>query len=385
MPEYGVSKKTHNSTKTKMSNDDEEAQSTNTYAHAAIKADHENDDRSLDGMEVEDWLIKQHHQQAKISDSSPQEALKRPKEEDVPAGSLRERLNGKKQGDEIKLQEEEKPLKVGDVGTVVDLPPPTTEIFTSETEEHSLRGGTAILNAEVTTLASYLDVFVAEMIPHQDNQVLVIEGVKAIGSRRRRVFLCLGGLLVVSLVAVAAARMITGIPTSSRSSALSGDAGENVVSNTTTLGSPTRMSGGGNLSLTLGDAVSSSPGGILSFAAANGAIDIFQKFISRTDKNFTYFSSSKMAKILGGISMSFIQKSLSREWSGHVVSDFAGRFLLLLSLVPKHFHLQYKHFRLHKTPLLSFLALNLPLLREWCHTRTCTTGWYYVLLQIIPY
>jgi hypothetical protein len=58
------------------------------------------------------------------------------------------------------------------------------------------------------------------------------------------------------------------------------------------------------------------------FASQNGALAFFQKWISRTDKNFTYFSAIKKANTLGGIGLSLIQKTLSPGWNDHVVSRF---------------------------------------------------------------
>jgi hypothetical protein len=299
-----------------MSRDDEEAQPTNACAHAASiehDEDDDDDDCSFNGMEVEDWLIKQ---QAKTPDGWDQEALKR-SEAKVAEESLHDdALVNERKGDGkgiLPQEERKRPSTVGNAPTIVELPPATETLVLDPT---------VIFDAEAKTLASYENFVVAEMSPH-DEQVLVIEGVKTMHPRRKRILMVLGVLAVATLVA-GAAGTISKIFLSSRSATSGGET--SLVANTTATTMPpvsTIISRGGNLSLTIGEAWGSlAPGGLETFAAQNGALDYFQKWISRTDRNFTYFSASKKANTLGGIGLSLIQKALSPLWNGHVVRTF---------------------------------------------------------------
>jgi hypothetical protein len=294
----------------KMNRDDEEAQVTKASGHAASEVhDDDDSDGSFDGMEVEDWLIKQ---QAKTQGSSHQETLKRPNA-DVSEGCLGDSSVSvnRKHSKEISRQGPTMSSTVEGEGTFADLP--TTE---------TTMDPAVILDAEAKTLESYQNFVVAEVSLHND-QVLVIEGVKTMDPRRKRIFMFLGVLFVGSVIAIAAGT-ITNVFTSSSSSALAGGGGgETLAPNTTTIAPVTTItSRGGNLSVTIGDAWTSfSPGGIENFAVVNGALDVFQKLVTQTDKNFTFFSASKQADVMGGVGMVLISKALSPMYNGHVVSN----------------------------------------------------------------
>jgi type II secretory pathway pseudopilin PulG len=299
---------------TEMNHDDVEAQLSHQASGHAPTIEHDDDDDcSFDGMEVEDWLIKQ---QAKKTDGWDQEALKR-SEANATDECLRSitSSNGGKRSKGISPQEEQKMTSMASDKTectIAELPPPSGTLTRTETLDP-----TVILDAEANTLASYENFVVAEVSPHSD-QVLVVEGVKTMDPRRRRIFTLLGTLVVAAFLAIAAG-LITNVFTSSSSSLTLAAGG---AENMTTAAVPnTITSRGGNLSVTIGDVWASfSPGGIENFIVVNGALDVFQKLVSQTDKTFTFFSASKQADVMGGIGVALITKGLSRMYNGHVVS-----------------------------------------------------------------
>jgi hypothetical protein len=301
-----------------MTLDDEEAQPTKANAHAASieRHDDDEDDCSIDGMEVEDWLIKQH---AKTPDGLHQ-AHKRPEATATDECLIDDILAyGRKQSKGISPQEQKTTSTAADEeeGTIVELPPPAGSLTRTEALDP-----TVILDAEAKTLSSCENFVVAEVSLH-NNQLLVIEGVKTMDPRHKRIYLLLGTLVVSALIAVSAGTVSKRF-LSSRSAVGGGEM--TLASNTTATAmppAPTILSGGGNLSLTIGEAWGTiAQSGLESFASQNGALAFFQKWISRTDKNFTFFSASKKANTLGGIGLSLIQKTLSPGWNGHVVSRF---------------------------------------------------------------
>ena len=81
------------------------------------------------------------------------------------------------------------------------------------------------------------------------------------------------------------------------------------------------ISRGGNLSLMIGDAWSpTAPGALESFAINNGALDLFKKVLTQSDKNYTFFSVDNQADLMGGVDIQVITKSLSPMYNGQVVS-----------------------------------------------------------------
>jgi hypothetical protein len=304
---------------------------THTDAHAAIKADHENDERSFDGMEVEDWLMKQHAKTPdttcsddQLEDEEGAEAIllgrAKPGASDWSCLLVHDdtKANGKEQTSSVYPKEEE--TMTSTVGAVVptsvDVSRPPASVLPITRRTELLLSPGVILDAESTALASYHNFVVAEMSPHEDDQALVIEGVKTVDPRRRRILILLFTLFVAFFVAVAPFMITRAITSSNISPA--GDGGEPQDPQNMTASITSR---GGNLSVTIGDAWTSfSPGGIENFIVLNGALDLFQKLVSQTDKTFTFFSASKQADVMGGVDLTFITKALSPMYNGHVVS-----------------------------------------------------------------
>jgi len=315
----------------RVSNHNEEAQVSNGAPSREEHVDDDDDDRSFDGMEAEDWLMKQH---AKTPDTTcsdqPQEEAEaillgraKPGASDGSCLLVHDntKVNGKEQTSAVYPKEEQTMTSIVGVvlpttnGSVDVSRPPASVLPITRSTELLLAPG-VILDAESTALASYHNFVVAEMSPHDDGQALVIEGVKTVDPRRRRILILLCTLFVALFVAVAP-YMITRTFTSSNSGP-AGDGGEPQDPQNMTASITSR---GGNLSVTIGDAWTSfSPGGIENFIVLNGALDLFQKLVSQTDKTFTFFSASKQADVMGGVDLTFITKGLTPMYNGHVVS-----------------------------------------------------------------
>jgi hypothetical protein len=247
----------------RVSNHDEEAQVSNANVNAPSREEHvdddDDDDRSFDGMEVEDWLMKQH---AKTPDTTcsdqPEEGagailLGRAKPGASDGSCLLvhgdTKVNGKEQTGAVYPKEEQ--TMTSTVGAVVPTSvdmsrPPASVLPITRRTEIALSPG-VILDAESTALASYHNFVVAEMSPHDDGQALVIEGVKTVDPRRRRILILLCTLFVALFVAVAP-YMITRAITSSNNSP-AGDGGEPQDPQNKTASITSR---GGNLSVTIG-------------------------------------------------------------------------------------------------------------------------------------
>lgn len=199
----------------------------------------------------------------------------------------------------------------GIAAAAVGLSPPPRPITRAITLDPSYHTD---LDADVTILDQ--DFYVAEMIPRGEDQeqILIVEGVKTRGDPKVvRIFQLFAFLVIATSCTILLARVLTPATTKFMSD---GSGAETPVPDMT------RISGGGNMTQTIGDVwAQKAPGGIETFSTENGSLDIFLELVSRTDKNFTYFSASKTASMMRGMSYSNIQKALLPEWNGHVVSS----------------------------------------------------------------
>jgi hypothetical protein len=309
---------------TEINHDNVEAKLSQTSGHVPSiehddDGDNDDDGCSFDGMEVEDWLIKQ--QAKKASDCCwHQQAINTQEAKDPDQCFIDNTLASEwKGGSQGKYSQQQKmtcsTTADEEEGRFVELPlRPVGTLMRTETLDP-----TVILDAEAKTLASYENFFVAEVSPHDDRGVLVIEGVTTMDPRHRGIFTMLGAFVVASLIAIGAGLITNLFTLSSRNSALVAGGGDE---NTTTAPVSTPIiSRGGNLSVTIGDVWSTfSPGGIENFAVKNGALDLFQELVTQPDKSFTFFSASKQADVMGGVGIAIITKTLSPMYNGHVVS-----------------------------------------------------------------
>jgi hypothetical protein len=361
-----------NHNKTTMNNDDDDALGTNSPTHAARKVDDINDghgnidsDSSVDDMEngdyAKDGLIDiLREDKAKNEEMTQQEqrmtsghvatavALLLPHHPDE-SGPSTEKANSRhllnhqstsnasklaaKLAEDTTLSDSTTPTTLtrrprlnylssnpgavsiffsnfGIVSTAVGLSPPprpTTRTITLDPSCHT------DLDADVTILDQ--DFFVAEMIPRGEDQeqILIVDGVKSGGDPKVvRIFQLFAFLVIATTCTILLAKVLT--PATKFMSA--GSVAETPVPNMT------RTPGGGNMTQTIGDAWADlAPGGIETFSTENGSLDIFLELVGRTDKNFSFFSASKTASLMRGMSYSIIQKALLPEWNGHVVSS----------------------------------------------------------------
>ena len=274
--------------------------------------DDDDDDHSFDGMDIEDWLIKQQQQVNYAPDGCCRQHGLYTQEATVPCESF-----------------------VGDpLATEATVP---CEIFVDDPLATEWKGSTsnsgtltdtetldptAIIDAEANPLSSYANFFVVEVSPTNNHGILVIEGVKTMDPKKRKILMIMGIFVLAAVMATGAGFITAQFTSSSAQEVFSSPRGGDENTTKTLISTPIK-SGGGNLSLTLGDVwsiFSPAGGGIENFVVENGALHLFKKLLSRTDKNFTLLSIDKKAMALGGLDISIIAKGLSSMYNGHVVS-----------------------------------------------------------------
>ena len=296
-----------------MNADDVEMQS-RIERHDDEGGNDDEDDHCFDGMEVEDWLIKQHAMNGPRDADELQQTMKTNEATLLSDQYIID--------DNFANEYQPRTLPAStttdkNVGNITQLPiRPVAETFTTtETLDPS-----TVLDAEARTLASYENFFVAEVSSNDDQRGMVIEGVKTMDPKLRRIFTILGVLVVSCLVATGAG-FITNLFTSSSRDSILVDGGGDENATMAPISTPI-ISRGGNLSVTIGDVWydAFAGGGIEEFIVQNGAFDLFKKVLTQSDKNYTFFLVDKQADAVGGMGISMISKTLSPMYNGHVVS-----------------------------------------------------------------
>jgi hypothetical protein len=161
-----------------------------------------------------------------------------------------------------------------------------------------------------------LGIFMAELAgTGEDDNVLVIEGVKTNDpSISRRICLLVGVLVVASVLAVVTGTITTRILASDRG-------GKSTVSSNHTTSFPPQIpkSVSVNSNHTIGDYLKEGTDSVDIFLAA-GSQEIFQSMLNRTDTTFTLFSAADGAPLGFGSDFSVISKLVLPLWVGHLVS-----------------------------------------------------------------
>ena len=174
------------------------------------------------------------------------------------------------------------------------------------------------------------DFYVAELLPPRDDNILLIEGVvRPVDSRTRRVCLAVGFLVLLSIIAVVAAKITTWISSSSPASSNTpagtpGDSqeGRESLQRNNTLSSVATHHVLGNSSWTFADAIAASgkQGGIVGWYVSTINGKIYLDMINRTDTNFTIFGISRQVNIFDGEFAALLTKIVTPLWYGHFVS-----------------------------------------------------------------
>ena len=200
---------------TEMNDDDVEMPS--SIERHDDEGNNDEDDRSFDGMEVEDWLIKQQTMNEpggywpNLEMKTKEATLS---DQYIIDDTFANEFSQKKIPASTTLDEQ--------VDTITQLPiRPVAGTFTRTESLHS----SAILDAEARTLASYENFFVAEVSPNDDRGVMLIEGVKTMDPKHRGILTILGVFVVASLIATGAGLITNLFISSSRDSILVGGGG----------------------------------------------------------------------------------------------------------------------------------------------------------------
>jgi hypothetical protein len=278
----------------------------------------EQNSASFDDVDIEDWLVKhlekagryQEHYAQNERTPSPVSASQGPSSDACPNQAQ------PKDGASLKVDHQQQTL------------PPT--VYDDSTDGPTLARNEDLSVAEdsVRDVPLYASIrlaeneyFMAELTVTPDDQI-VVDGVKTIDPRTRRICLFLGFLFFLSLVAMGAAMLTAWVTSSSSGNA---DGQESRSSNQTldpTLSEENEVSYL-FLNQTIADYEVKEGRAGQSLASAKVG-ELLLSIISRTDVNFTYFigvDTGTTTTLLAGVPAALISKMIAPLWSGHVVSS----------------------------------------------------------------
>jgi uncharacterized surface protein with fasciclin (FAS1) repeats len=316
-------------TPTASSHDDETLGHTRTIDHHCDAQDGEGEDDDDIMVNVEDWLVK-HHEEASRSCTHHDVQAKRRRHDSAPPVIIRG-----KEG----LVSRTRAIHHDHSSTTT----PPDEDEDGNRNNSTDEGDVEILDASFHAVGyantSRSDFYVAELSPGEDRR-LVIEGVKTVNPRTRRICVAVGLILVACALAVGAG-MITTIITDSSSSRRQSGANNVTMSannNASATVSPAALDethvAHGNLNWTIAESMidAAGAGSIVSWFLSTVNGQIFVETLNRTDTSFTSFAIMSDAKPLDAlIPLSVVTKVVTPLWYGHFVSEHCGLWQALLS------------------------------------------------------
>ena len=299
--------------------DNKETQTTHATMNMACKP---NNDESIDGMTIEDWLANHHE----IITSS------------LPPSIIEENTNGSA------------------------IPYDRSRTLKSTPQPSNTSDGIARMSSHISTLLVNNNIVVTERDDDDDNydfevpiveatnnyaeptvmtngdilvpvlytttvpkEQLLIEGVNVAHTKCRRIYLVTGCLVLATVVAL----VVTIIATSwlVHSGQSNPNLGQVAPENNATTISPTgSRSNQGNTNWTIADAIidNSKNGNGFSLVQIESGLWFLQSVLNNTNVNLTYFQVSQTANLLKEVESSLIFKFTFPLWNGHTVS---GNFL----------------------------------------------------------
>ena len=331
----------------KKNDDDEEAQ--HPPFERKINVNDNDDDVFLDEMNVEDWLAKRQEMEERgivnarngtigpldtpeaVEDSSMtdrvnakaaallkhHDAAERSKETELPVVGTANITSNERKVSQMSVQTHEVAVTTyqaeGSRRDIDDTPSVTDVGMPAE----------VLLNATIRVVdnnpPTANDFYVAELCRTQNDNVLLIEGVKTVDPRIRRICLAVGFLVLLSIVSVVAAKITSWISSTSGSSSTSpGD----LQGNATTM-PPVLFPRSENLNWTLADSIVryEKAGGIIGWYVSTINGKIYLDMINRTDTNFTIISMSNDLNIFVDSDFSSsLTGIVTPLWYGHLVS-----------------------------------------------------------------
>jgi hypothetical protein len=219
----------------------------------------------------------------------------------------------------------------------------------SQESKQSSSGGNDEAVSDVET-AAHVGILTAEIARSLTDELILIDGVRTINPKFRRLCLVLGFLVLFIVVAVSAASITSWLtPSSDYLSSSSPDKNEPTKTSAPAFRdarAPPAMTptgSRGNLSWTIADSLidAQAAGSIVSWFLSTINGQIFLETMNRTDTNFTTFAVMSDAKPLDAlIPLAVIIKVVTPLWYGHFVSEHCrfGIFscIRLVGLLVKH-------------------------------------------------
>ena len=150
---------------------------------------------------------------------------------------------------------------------------------------------------------------------------LLIEGVNVAHTKRQRIYLIMGCLVLAILAAFAVAMLATRWLVHSDN--LKPNSIPAIPENNATTTSPTgSQDNQRNMNWTIADAIiyNSKNGNGLSLTQIDSGLWFLQAVLNQTDVNITYFQASQSAVLFGRVEPSLIFKFTLPLWNGHIVS-----------------------------------------------------------------
>jgi hypothetical protein len=297
--------------------DNKETQKPHATMNMACKP---NNDESIDGMTIEDWLAN-HHEMIPLS---------------LPPSIIEENTNGSANPCDRSrtLKITPQPSHINDgiarmsshISTFLvnnnnvvterdddddDFKVPVVEATNNYAEPTVMTNGDILVPVLYTTT-----------VPKEQ---LLIEGVNVAHTKCRRIYLVTGCLVLATVVAFAVTIIATSWLVHSGQS--HPNLGQVAPENNATTISPTgSRSNQGNTNWTIADAIidNSKNGNGFSLVQIESGLWFLQSVLNNTDVNLTYFQVSQTANLLKEVESSLIFKFTFPLWNGHTVS---GNFL----------------------------------------------------------
>jgi hypothetical protein len=342
--------------------------------------DHDDADHNeFSGMDVEDWLAKQHELAARSQAREGRDALK-------PAGALQRKQSTPREAVIDSSSSSSVGFLLGDghhqtrkLSPAPSRPPPQhdpgerkpslkyspSRLYEDPLDEEGAgpqRPGEPVLDASIRCIQNTDDFYIAELTgTSQNDGLLVVDGVRTTNPKVKRMLQLSCALAAASLLAVVAGMITTrlvnpapaamGIPPSSTNDTDLGAKPQNY----STAGSIQ-----GNLNWTIAEAaIAAESKGLFPtamFLSPSSREIFFEKF-NRTDLNFTGFTvKSGGIQIFDGLDISLLSKMLTDPWIGHVVSQPPA----LASLPSRQHHNMYHDLNSLSNSLSSCIANSSP-------------------------
>ena len=298
------------------------------------------DQKEFNGMDVEDWLAKQHEiaERSQAGEGRGRDALK------SAAGALHRKQSTPREvtgsvgllgdGYQTKLSPSSRPAQ-HDLEECNPLDSTISDnisgLYEDKMDEEAPHG--EVLNASIRRIENTNDFYIAELTGTcQNDGLLVVDGVRTTNPKMKRMLQVLCAIAVASVLAVVAGMITTrlvnpapvaiGMPSSSNES----------------LARPVFYVPLGNLNWTIAEAaIAAENTGQFPTAMFVPPLrrQLFFDRFNRTDVNFTCFTvQSSGIQIFDGLDISLLSKMLTDPWIGHVVSGIQATQQLIIFVTP---------------------------------------------------